>query len=679
MKTILLALALLLVPAAARAAEPPRPDTAGWYADALPQDGAPVDLSFLNDKPAGVHGRVGRDGSNFRFADGTPVRFWGATIAAYAIETRKPYIKLQAHRIAALGYNLIRIHHHDSMAWVGGTVIDQNQPDSQHLSPKTLDALDYWIYCLKQEGVYVWLDLHVGRLFKPGDNIGEGYAEMVAHGNGKDKATKGVEAKGYNYFDDRVTELMQQFNDAYLNHVNRYTGLAYKDDPAVMGLLLTNENDITHHFGNLMLGDKGNPVHHARFAEAAAAFAKKTGLDANSVTHTWEPGPAKLFLADREWKWDQRMIAALRANDVHDLVATTSLWGNDPLVSLPSLLAGDMVDVHSYGSDDSLKINPLKRENLVSYTAGGAAAGYPVTMTEWNIFYPKPDRFIGPLYYASVSALQGWDGPMIYNYSQGNFFWSRRPDVASTYTDPSISGLMPAAALMYRRGDVAEAKKVYRLQLTEQELYYKGAHPKNMAALRTLTEQSRVEIGIPNTKELPWDEDLSPLPAAGTEVVTDMDKPFLPPEATSVASDTGELKRDWAAGWQSIDTPRTQAALGNVGGVAFKFKASTIALKTAAAAVAVSSLDGKPIGQSNRVLLTAVGRSVASADGNFPMLSEPIAGTVTVKGPPGMKLVPLEGNGRLMPAVDVPFADGAYAVTLPAPRGTHWFLLIGGA
>ena len=420
MKQLLLIALLLAAPALA--ADPPRPDTAGWYVDALPQDGAPVDLSFLNDKPAGVHGFVKRVGPDFQFADGTPIRFWGANVAAYAIDTKKPYIKLQAHRLAALGYNLVRIHHHDSMGWVGGTVIDQTRPDSQHLDPQVMDKLDYWIYCLKAEGVYVWLDLHVGRLFKPGDDLGPGYAEMVAHGGGKDKATKGVEAKGYNYFDDRVTELMKQFNAAYLNHVNRYTGLAYKDDPAIMGVLLTNENDVTHHFGNLMLGDKGNPVHHEVFAKEAAAFAAASGVDANLVTHTWAPGPAKLFLADREWQWNEGMIDALRDAGLKVPVATTSLWGNDPLLSLPSLLAGGMVDIHSYGSDDSLNINPLKRENLISYTAGGAAAGFPVTMTEWNIFYPKPDRFIGPLYYASVSALQGWDAPMIYNYSQGNFF-----------------------------------------------------------------------------------------------------------------------------------------------------------------------------------------------------------------------------------------------------------------
>jgi len=36
---------------------------------------------------------------------------------------------------------------------------------------------------------------------------------------------------------------MKRFSEAYLGHKNTYTGLAYKDDPAVLAVLLTNEND----------------------------------------------------------------------------------------------------------------------------------------------------------------------------------------------------------------------------------------------------------------------------------------------------------------------------------------------------------------------------------------------------------------------------------------------------
>ena len=56
---------------------------------------------------------------------------------------------------------------------------------------------------------------------------------------------------------------MQRFAEDYVSHLNPFTGLRYKDDPAIIALLLTNENDVTHHFGNALLPDKKVPLHNA--------------------------------------------------------------------------------------------------------------------------------------------------------------------------------------------------------------------------------------------------------------------------------------------------------------------------------------------------------------------------------------------------------------------------------
>ncbi len=184
------------------------PETSKWYSGALLHDKSPVDLSFLNHKPAGKFGFVKAKDDKLVFENGADVRFWGGNIAAYAIFADKDHIKAQAKRIAQLGYNLMRIHHHDSMRWVGRTVIDKNHNDSQHLDNEVMDRLDYWIKCLRDEGVYVWLDLHVGRLFKEGDRIGEGFAEMMR----RSKAG-GAEGKGYCYFNERIEQLIMDFNE----------------------------------------------------------------------------------------------------------------------------------------------------------------------------------------------------------------------------------------------------------------------------------------------------------------------------------------------------------------------------------------------------------------------------------------------------------------------------------
>jgi len=645
-------------------------DTSRWYSGALRHDKSPVDLSFLNHRPAGKFGFVKPKGDKLVFENGAEARFWGGNIAAYAIFVDKQQIEAQAERIARLGYNLMRFHHHDSMRWVGRTVIDKTRSDSGHLDDEVMDRLDYWIKCLRDRGVYVWLDLHVGRLFKAGDEIGEGFPEMARRSKGE-----GAEGKGFCYFNERIEQLMKDFNDKYLRHINKYTRLAYKDDPAIMGLLITNENDITSHFGNLMLPDKNNPYHNRIFEARVKAFAVEHGLEFAQTTRTWEPGPSKLFLADWEYKWNRRMLDALDALGVKVPVSTTQMWGGMPLFGLPSVAASGIIDVHSYGSAEALSVNPRFKDNYVSYLATGQAYGKPVSITEWNVPYPKIDRFTAPLYVAAISALQGWDAPMIYNYSQRAFEKPTRQGTWSTFSDVAITGITPAAALLYRSAHVAPAKNEYCIMLDKQKLYMQSSHPKNMASLRTLVEQSKVAIGLPDTDELKWDARTRV--ADGVEVVTDIDRDFIPARQSFVRSDTGELTRDWVAGYQIIDTARTAAVQGWVGGQSLHLKACSFDIATPKAAVAVSSLDGEAIGKSRRMLITAVARATPSPGGKMPMLSEPVKGEIRIAGPRGLELVPLAGDGGELDAITLKYSNGAYIIELPTQGGTHWFLLTG--
>ena len=200
-----------------------------------------------------------------------------------------------------------------------------------------------------------------------------------------------------------------------------------------------------------------------------------------------------------------------------------------------------------------------------------------------------------------------------------------------------------------------------------------SSHPRNMASLRTLVEQSKVSIGLPDTDELDWDEQTRV--AGAVEVISDKDRDFVPSGRNFVRSDTGELTRDWVKGYQTIDTDRTQAAHGWIGGASLRLKGATFDIVTPKAAVAVSSLDGKAIGKSRKMLITAVARVVPSPGGRMPLLSEPVRGQVRIAGPNGLKLVPLGGDGNELGAFTLSHVDGRYVVELPAEAGTHWFLL----
>ena len=289
-----------------------------------------MDLSFLNagDRPAGRHGTVKAEGDRLVFEDGTPARFWGTNLAGPVLfGTPRENVPRHARRIAQLGYNLVRIHQHDSN-WVHPNIFGSDPRDTRHFDQRSLDAIDYWVKCLEDEGVYIWLDMHYLRELKPGDGVTQGWNEI--------ERAKGI-MWGFNYVNPQLIELMKDLQHQYLGHVNKYTGRAYKDDPAVIGILITNENDLTAHFGLLFLPDHNNPVHQALYDREMQAFVKTTGLPADKVWRSWEPGPSKYLLNEMEHRFNRTMISALREDGVNSPIATTDFWAAGPLFSLPSL------------------------------------------------------------------------------------------------------------------------------------------------------------------------------------------------------------------------------------------------------------------------------------------------------------------------------------------------------
>jgi hypothetical protein len=650
-----------------------------WAKDTLPWNKLPFDVSFLNDgdRPAGRHGRLRADGDRLVFQDGTVGRFWGTNVAAYSLfNGAKEQVALQAKRLAALGYNLVRIHHHDS-EWVDPNVFAKGET-TQQLNAQTLDRIDWWVKCLRDEGIYVWLDLKVGRNFRPGDAI-PGFDELT-------KWQK--DGRGFDYVSPRLYELQRLFFEQYLNRTNPYTKLSYLDDPAVIAALVTNEDDLVGHFAILMLGDHKNRVHERMMESALEASAKKLKLSMDEVGRYWEPGPGKLALADIEAGFFKRAIADLRRLRFGGLVTGTSFWGGEPLFSLPSLGVGDFVDVHSYGAAESLSTNPRFEANFIAWIGAAQLPGKPLSISEWNVPFPIRDRFTAPLYVASIASLQGWDAPVIFAYMQEEVDEPDRASEWSSWFDPSISAVMPAAAVLFRRQHVRQAIKTYRFQPDRALLYGTGLSPDNSATLRTTVEQSRLVVVPPNIPEIDWDDGYAGAekPDANTIVVTAPDRDFIPAGQSKVRSDTGELERDWAAGTQTIDTPQSQAASGWIGAKRVALRDVELRIDTPAATVALTSLDGRPIATSARILVSVVAQAVPSdRDNHPPFLSQPVTGAFTVRAAKPLEMTPVypsdpapAAGAQKPPAVKavrgVKEGD-RYVFKLPPGPTTHWFLL----
>ena len=529
-----------------------------------------------------------------------------------------------------------------------------------------LEKLDWWIKCLEDEGIYVWLDLEVGRQFKFADGI-----------DGFDEISKGkpiADLRGYNYVNTSIKRAMQRFNEAYFNHRNTFNGLAYKDDPGIVALLLTNENDVTYHFGNALLPDKHVPQQNAVYMAQAEAFAAKFGLAKEKTWRSWEQGPSKLFLNDLEHQFDADMIQQLRKLGVKAPVVTTSSWGSSPLSSLPALLSGDMIDVHAYGGADELEKNPLYAPTFVDWMAAAHVIDRPLSVSEWNVSpFPTPDRDTTPLFVASSASFQGWDAVMLFAYSQGPLANSGRPSNWEAYNDPALNATLPAAALLYRRGDVQEAKTEYVFAPTTEQLFNQLISPKNSVALRTAVERGKLVIAVPQAKELPWLEK-SQMPV-GAKLITNPNQSLIDQDATDVASDTGELRRDWGKGTYMIDAPRSQSAMGWIGGKQIDLTDVSIAVTTRNATVAVQSLDRGNISEAHSILISLGARSIPESGNRMPFHSEPVVGRLTIRARKGLKLYkefgPMAGQHEIPAAYD----NGRYQISLDQTLGAYWLIL----
>ena len=641
-----------------------------WHKDILSPSSSPIDLSFLNknDKPAGKQGFIKRKGAQLFFENGSAAKFWGANIQASALfQSSSTDIKRHAKRIAQLGFNLIRIHHHDS-SWVNPNIFKNQQNNTHELSDAALKKIDWWVKCLKEEGIYLWLDLHVGRRYTENDGI----SNFSDFSKGKAYA----EAKGFNYYNNDVMALMQAFNKAYLTHINQYTQLAYKDDPAVIALLITNENDLTQHFGNALLANKNVPAHHAIFSADADNFSSSHGLSSYKVKSTWLMGESKIYLNDVEHRFNQQMIEHLQGLGVKSLISTSNSWGNMGLFGLPSLTDGSLIDAHAYGKENEFKLNPRQAPGFLTWAGAAQVTGYPLSITEWNIEpFPAKDRFTAPLFVASIASLQSWDAIMLYGYSQiplGNAGYGSN---YSSYNDPAIIGLMPAAALLYRQNHVAPANKSYALKLNRENFFFNRQDPTTSKTIRTILETSRLTIDMPDTPELPW-LNTNNTDEENSIVIHDTNIDFIPSGQSFVESDTGELKRNWEKGIHTINTEKSQISAGWIGGETVELKDVTFKIETGNAVVAVQSLDNKAIRESNKIFITVMARSKPENNNQLPFLSEPVTGQLEIYAPGGLKLYPINSYGK---QINTPIAlneiQGKYQVNLSPDLKYHWFVL----
>ena len=636
-------------------------------------DRVPLDLSFVfaAEKPAGKHGFLTVRGDQMVFADGAPARFWGVNFNSGACFPDHAYSEMVARRLAKFGVNMVRFHQMDS-EWATPNLFTFNRArpkeNTRTFDPESMERLDYLIACLKNEGIYIYLDMLTYRQFRPGDGVAA--FEQLPQA-----------AKPYTYFDPRLIALLKEFSRDLWTHTNPYTRLAYKDDAAIALTEIVNESDP---FTNKVTVEP----YRSRFEERYRQWAAERSLPvADSAVDFTTPTPQLArFYVDVMQAHYRDMIGYLREIGVRVPINGTN-W-SQTLGVAAAQAATDFSDTHPYWnfptweSPAGTQAKPMVGEpaNAFSWVAAMRLLDKPMFISEWDHAWPDPWRAEASLAYAAVAALQGWSGVVIHTYRYST--WPAEDRIGGgaqtingipyrnhfdSFNDPAKFGLFYQAALILRRGDVRPAQQTVAVacQPEDGDLLLRSGYG-GLPALKQTPEVHRVGLTF---AEAP----------AGAQQVSP-DESVVDASAGEVRSDTGELWRSWIKRIGTIDTPRTQAAYGFLG-AASPVQLSDLRLEVATdfATVALSSLSDDPIAQSISLLLTAVGRAdntaaEYSADGTrqlgfgrAPTLIEPIEAKVAVRlASPHLKVWVVSDHGEVVVRLPAEYRDGWLHFTIGA-------------
>ena len=195
---------------------------AGWFNfsqyDTL-LDPSPIDLRYLNEKQAGENGFIQVHGENF-VQRGKPIRFLGVGASREVSRMPREMIDTLAKFLARKGVNLVRYH---------SPFFHREGPQAGQVIDEDLDNLYYLIAALKKEGIYTHLSIYFPVWFKPG-------------ASGRFAGLTDQTPFAINFFNRDFQEMERDWWRELLTRRNPYTGRALKDDPAVMGVEILNED-----------------------------------------------------------------------------------------------------------------------------------------------------------------------------------------------------------------------------------------------------------------------------------------------------------------------------------------------------------------------------------------------------------------------------------------------------
>jgi hypothetical protein len=593
----------------------------GWFSFVIPDSDTThnvVDMSFLNNSIAGSSGFIKIRDGHFIDGNGERIRFFGTNLTFNSCFPDKETAVLVAGRLKKLGMNVVRFHHMDNQAAPGG-IWNQSMKE---LDPGQLDRLDWLVYQLKLHGIYSNINTHVSRNY-PGCN----YAGIDQFNYGK----------GIDQFYPPYIDMQKEYARKLLTHKNPYTGTIYAEEPAVAFVEVNNENSL---ISNWSLLPKLNSEHKAALIKQwnewfslHSDYRKKDGFSKdlmgiitgyNDKTPEVQKEMLWSFLMEREMVYAREMVSFYKNElKVKANIAESQAYYSGVQGVWRESQVSDFDDMHSYwehpdfpGKSWSATNWKIRNSSMVSDKETGKLfwfgmhriAGKPLTISEYD--HPAPSFFCAEMFpmLNSFAAFQDFDG--IYHFTfDAPYDGGRIDNFFSSAGHPLKQIFVPVGAVLFRMGAITPGQHRIHLGL-----------PQSAVLDNMVKTGDRIRLHVSNMKYV-WKDagafaGMSVLHPVDVDVNAKEFKLSEPVNATAGPweSETGQIiwdTRDSVNAVYRINAPAARAAIGYIGGKSIDLGNVTVAMDTTKfnwATITVTSLDGKPIEKSSKILLVAAGR-----------------------------------------------------------------------
>jgi len=701
-----------------------------FSADAL------VDLRGMNEKEAGITGFVTRttDGNHFQLGNHKPVRFWCVNIGAGADNAGD--LAQEARFLAKHGVNMIRLHMQLSSD-EGSKVTDVNR--------KQVAQIWKAVAAMKKEGIY--------------STISPYWAGATGGLKNSWGITGHTDPWGVLFCDKLLQEGYRSWIKALYTDPDPENGKTLAQESSVAIIQLQNEDSLLFWTMIGFINQKGLPFD--ELCKGFGDFAVKKygsidkamlawgnsgapGDDAASgklgFFQVWEitsnpGGPKGERVADQIEYWSQtmhdfntEMEKYLRELGCKQLVNAGNWRVADIVKQFDaerwSYSGNEVMAVNRYmsafhkGPNDGWALEPGSQYANNSCTTDPSSlpintkqpVGYPFMITESAWVMPNLYQSEGPVFISAYSALTGldcyyWFATSARNWDVALWPWGKAPKWS--VGTPMGVGLFPAAAISYRNGYIKAGETVVHEERELTDIW----HERMPIIAEEAGYDPNRDAGIPTKSSVKTTVNPLAFLVGRVEVVyggnpakskvVDL-KPFIDEAGKTVTSSTKEEKLDFGNGLLTVDSPKAQSVAGFLGKAGeIKLTDVNITCTNPYASVMVVSMDGKPIHQSDKILVQigttqrATGwtdhagkietdeKTHATIDGftidspgTNPFQVEKAAGTIVINNPGLMTATLVDPNG--MKAGDAGGTSSGGLFTMPMPSSSLYVVITAG-